>query len=71
MAKLTVQKDKPCIAIETQGKNPENYWFPTVTDLAICYNVSCMKVLRAIDDGRPINEYGVYVDEALNSKPKD
>lgn len=57
--------ERPVIAIETQGKNPETYYFSKVADLALCYNVSSMKILRAIEDGRPINEYGVYVDEAL------
>lgn len=62
--------DRPCIAIETTGKHPETFWFPTVCDLALCYEVSSMKVLRSIEDGRPINEYGVYVDEALNDIKK-
>lgn len=57
---------KPAIAIETVGTNPETYWFPTVLDLATNYGVSAMKVLRAIEDGRPINARGVYVDEALD-----
>lgn len=61
MGKLT---DRPCIAIETIGKDPQNYWFPTVVDLALAYNVSSMRVIRAIEDGRPINDMGVYVDEA-------
>lgn len=71
MQKFDRCSDKPCIAIETQGKNPETYWFPRASELALCYNVSTMKVLRAIEDGRPINEYGVYVDEAFNEKPID
>lgn len=55
---------KPCIAIETQGKNPQTYWFPSITDLALAYNVYTTVVIRSIEDGRPINSYGVYVDEA-------
>ncbi len=54
--------DRPCIAIETSGRDPRTYWFPSVQDLALAYNVSSMKVLRSIEDGRPIDRYGVYVD---------
>lgn len=57
--------DRPCIAIETRGDNQGVYWFKTVLDLATAYDVSSMKVLRSIEDGRPINAYGVYVDYSL------
>ena len=57
---------RPAIAIETTGKEPETYWFPSVSDLAVNYGVSSMRVIRAIEDGRPINSRGVYVDEALD-----
>lgn len=65
--KIEIKKlsKKPAIAIETTGKEPETYWFPSVTDLAANYGVSSMRVIRAIEDGRPINSWGVYVDEAL------
>lgn len=59
-------KGKAVLAIETQGSNPQTYYFKSVKDMADAYSVSSVMVLRSIQDGRPINNYGVYADEALD-----
>lgn len=59
---------KPCIAIETYGDSPKTYWFPSIKDLADAYFTNATRVKRAIEDGRPINEYGVYVDFAVEEE---
>lgn len=61
-----VGKGKACIVIETQGSNPQTYYFDSVKAVADAYSVTSVMVLRSIQDGRPINRYGVYVDEALD-----